>query len=239
MDPYQLTFQTWNKVADAYQDRFLDVEMFGSPPLTPRLSGLEVEYTIALIHSSEAGKREATIGFDVGQGTQDLGFRGEVPVTRHLTEAEIRDCYVAGTGNAIVETVTGRDPLEVPAALVAGLHPLDCHLRPAAGCRAKVDHPLAGFRQLLVGDHVRVQLLRVVARLAVAPPAEQALRHPALFELMFSPLIPDKSQYPELEEAATSSYRLLEKCVGDYLHAHGGSAAPHNPPTMKPTPRQA
>src|SRR5262249_45925301 len=29
---------------------------------------------------SEAGKREATIGFDVGQGTQDLGFRGEAPV---------------------------------------------------------------------------------------------------------------------------------------------------------------
>jgi hypothetical protein len=28
----------------------------------------------------EAGKREATLKFDVGQGTQDLGFRAEVPV---------------------------------------------------------------------------------------------------------------------------------------------------------------
>jgi hypothetical protein len=28
----------------------------------------------------EGGKREATFRFDVGQGTQDLGFRGEVPV---------------------------------------------------------------------------------------------------------------------------------------------------------------
>ena len=35
---------------------------------------------MALIYSSEAGKREATLGFDVGQGTQDLGFRGECPV---------------------------------------------------------------------------------------------------------------------------------------------------------------
>ncbi len=61
-------------------DRFLDVEMFRSPPMTRNLSGLEVEYAIALIYSSEAGKREATIGFDVGAGTQDLGFRGEVPV---------------------------------------------------------------------------------------------------------------------------------------------------------------
>jgi hypothetical protein len=61
-------------------DRFLHVEMFASPPMTDALSGLEVEYAIALIYSSEAGKREATIGFDVAQGNQDLGFRGEVPV---------------------------------------------------------------------------------------------------------------------------------------------------------------
>jgi hypothetical protein len=61
-------------------DRFLHVEMFDKPPMTANLSGLEVEYAIALVHSSESGKREATIGFDVGQGTQDLGFRAEVPV---------------------------------------------------------------------------------------------------------------------------------------------------------------
>ena len=39
-----------------------------------------MEYAIALIYSSESGKREATIGFDVGQGNQDLGFRGEMAV---------------------------------------------------------------------------------------------------------------------------------------------------------------
>jgi hypothetical protein len=61
-------------------DRFLAVEMFDQPPLTDKLSGLGVEYAVALIYSHEAGKREATIGFDVEQGNQDLGFRGEVPV---------------------------------------------------------------------------------------------------------------------------------------------------------------
>ena len=60
--------------------RFLSVEMFTSPPMTENLSGLKLEYAIALIYSVDAGKREATIGFDVGQGTQDLGFRGETPV---------------------------------------------------------------------------------------------------------------------------------------------------------------
>jgi hypothetical protein len=62
------------------KDRFLQVEMFTSPPMTTNLSGLQVEYAIALIYSTEAGKREATIGMDVGQGTQDLGFRAEVPI---------------------------------------------------------------------------------------------------------------------------------------------------------------
>ncbi len=60
--------------------RFLQVELFTAPPMTPHLSGLRVEYALALICSGEAGKREATLGFDVGQGTQDLGFRGEAPV---------------------------------------------------------------------------------------------------------------------------------------------------------------
>lgn len=69
-----------NENKDRATDRFLQVEMFQSPPMTRELSGLEVEYAIALVYSHEAGKREATIGFDVGAGTQDLGFRGETPV---------------------------------------------------------------------------------------------------------------------------------------------------------------
>jgi hypothetical protein len=60
--------------------RFLDAEIFGKQPMTPSLSGLKVEYMLALIHSSEAGKREVTFGFDIGFGSQDLGFRAEVPV---------------------------------------------------------------------------------------------------------------------------------------------------------------
>jgi EF hand len=63
-----------------HRDRFLDLQMVTGPPLTRNLSGLKVEYVVLLVYSTEAGKREATLGFDVGQGTQDLGFRGEAPV---------------------------------------------------------------------------------------------------------------------------------------------------------------
>ena len=68
------------KASPKIVDRFLELEVFKSPPMTLELSGLGVEYVLGLVYSSEAGKREATIGFDVGQGNQDLGFRGEVAV---------------------------------------------------------------------------------------------------------------------------------------------------------------
>jgi hypothetical protein len=67
--------------------RFAQLEMFQSPPMTQNLSGLKVEYAIALIYSSEAGKRELTVTFDAGQGTQDLGFRAEVPVVFDIKPA--------------------------------------------------------------------------------------------------------------------------------------------------------
>jgi hypothetical protein len=69
------------------KERFLSVEMFAAPPLSDKLSGLEVEYMIALIYAHEAGKREATIGFDVEQGNQDLGFRGETAVLFEVVRA--------------------------------------------------------------------------------------------------------------------------------------------------------
>lgn len=69
------------------KDRFLDVEMFTDQPMTKKLSGLKVEYALALIHSSQAGKREAVISFAVDQGSQDLGFRAETPVLFNVRPA--------------------------------------------------------------------------------------------------------------------------------------------------------
>lgn len=76
-----------NENTSGATDRFLELEMFRSRPMTPDLSGLNVEYAIALIYSIESGKREATIGFDVGSGTQDIGFRGEVPILFEIKRA--------------------------------------------------------------------------------------------------------------------------------------------------------
>ena len=61
-------------------NRFLDAQMFDKQPLKPGLSGLELEYRIIQLYSRDVGRREALLGFHVGQGTQDLGFRNSVPI---------------------------------------------------------------------------------------------------------------------------------------------------------------
>ena len=61
-------------------DRWLDLAMFDMPPLQPRLSGLALEYRIIQLYSRDRGRREAQLAFNVGQGTQDIGFRNDVAI---------------------------------------------------------------------------------------------------------------------------------------------------------------
>jgi hypothetical protein len=62
------------------RDRWLDLAMFKKPPFTAYLSGLELEYRIIQLYSRDAGKREAKLSFNVGQGTQDIGFRNDTDI---------------------------------------------------------------------------------------------------------------------------------------------------------------
>lgn len=61
-------------------DRWMDILAYDSQPLTKTLTGLELEYRIIQVYSRDKGKREAKLQFDIGQGTQDLGFRNEAAI---------------------------------------------------------------------------------------------------------------------------------------------------------------
>jgi hypothetical protein len=67
-------------VGKAGDDQWLDAAVVGESPLTGKLSGGKVDYLLLRLTARQTGKREATLQFDVGQGTQDLGFRAEVPI---------------------------------------------------------------------------------------------------------------------------------------------------------------
>jgi hypothetical protein len=61
-------------------DVWLDLDMFNKQPMKQNLSGLRLEYALVQLYSLDAGKREAKLSFNVGQGTQDIGYRNEVDI---------------------------------------------------------------------------------------------------------------------------------------------------------------
>jgi hypothetical protein len=66
---------------DRINDRWVQIQLFTDRPLPgAKLSGLELEYRVVQLYSRDAGKRSAKFVVDVGQGTQDVGFRSELDV---------------------------------------------------------------------------------------------------------------------------------------------------------------
>ena len=74
-----------NQNTEGAKDRFLAMEMLRDPPLSDKLSGLEAEYLVAIIYSSDAGQREATIGFELTANEQVA--RGEAKVQLDVAPA--------------------------------------------------------------------------------------------------------------------------------------------------------
>jgi hypothetical protein len=66
--------------ADQIAGRWLDLAPYVAQPMAAKLSGLGVEYRVVSLFSRDAGQREAKLTFDVGQGSQDLGFRSEIDI---------------------------------------------------------------------------------------------------------------------------------------------------------------
>ena len=78
------------------RDRWVDLSIYDKPPMRNRLSGLGVEYVILQVYSRDAGQRSAQIGFNVGQGSQDIGFRNDIDILftalpAHPVRVKVRD----------------------------------------------------------------------------------------------------------------------------------------------------
>jgi len=62
------------------RERWAEIAIYDRPPMRPRLSGLAIEYVILQVYSRDSGQRSAILSFNVGQGTQDIGFRNDIEV---------------------------------------------------------------------------------------------------------------------------------------------------------------
>lgn len=88
---------------EAVRERWADISLLSktlsppsyskaSPPV--RLSGFALEYRILMIYSRDAGERSAKLAFDVGQGTQDVGFLNEVTILFQIATAHSISLHV-------------------------------------------------------------------------------------------------------------------------------------------------
>ncbi len=93
-------------------NRWLDIMTFDQQPLVAKLSGLNLEYRIVQVYSRDKGKREALLGFNVGQGTQDVGFRNEIAVLFECEPAvRVRLSVLDDDGKPTTGQFTFRDKL--------------------------------------------------------------------------------------------------------------------------------
>lgn len=80
----------------------------------PKIGGVVHTHSAAAVAFCQALRELPCLGT-----THADHFLGTVPLTRNLTPAEIAEDYEGNTGKVILERFAGRDPMDVPAALVA------------------------------------------------------------------------------------------------------------------------
>jgi len=197
-------------------NRWMDIELYKGQPLVATLSGLELEYRILEVYSRDAGKREAKISFNVGQGTQDIGFRNDVnilfecvPSTEVVFQVEDDD-GAPTTASFIVRDARGR-------------------IYPSPSRRLAPDfffHP---------------QIYRASGEIVFLPPGEYSVEYTRGPEY----LVDRRTiKVPEGAKSHREAFRLkrwikprdLGWFSGDH-HVHGGGCAHYESPTQGVTPQ--
>jgi len=95
------------------RDKWAELSIYDKPPLLAKLSGLVLEYRIIEIYSRDRGQRSARVSFNVGQGTQDIGFRNDVVVVFNALPARPVTLRVRDeNGNSGMAAFVIRDALD-------------------------------------------------------------------------------------------------------------------------------
>ena len=92
------------------RDRWATISIYDKRPMPRRLSGLAIEYVILEVYSRDSGQRSAQIAFNVGQGTQDVGYRNDVSILFTAQPARLMTIRVRDeNGKAGVASLLIRD----------------------------------------------------------------------------------------------------------------------------------
>lgn len=79
----------------------------------PQIGGVVHTHSVNAVAFAQAGKPIPALGT-----THADYFFGDIPCTRSLTAEEVQEAYEINTGNVIVETFEGKDPMAIPGVVV-------------------------------------------------------------------------------------------------------------------------
>lgn len=106
-------------------NRFLEIQMYTNRPLQLNLSGLKLEYAVVQIYCKDAGKREVEIGYHVGQGSQDIGFRNTAATLFDISPSVKVNLHVKDEdGSATMASFLITGALDHPSGKLTGIYPL-------------------------------------------------------------------------------------------------------------------
>ena len=88
----------------------------------PQMGGIVHTHSVHAVAFAQAGKPITALA--------DYFF-GNIPCTRSLTSEEVNEAYEVNTGNVIVETFEGKDPMAIPGVVVKNHGPFAWGKSPA------------------------------------------------------------------------------------------------------------
>jgi hypothetical protein len=136
-------------------NRFLEIQIYANRPLQPNLSGLKLEYAVVQIYSKEAGKREAEISYNVGQGSQDVGFRNSTHILFDVKPSvKVKFQVKDHDGSPAMASFIITDSQEHASGKFKGIYPL-----PSRRVAASDEYPDFFFQPQIYrkdGEHVKL-----------------------------------------------------------------------------------
>lgn len=135
------------------ESRFLEIQTYQHKPMQKNLSGQRLEYVVVQLYSKDAGTKEVELGFHVGQGTQDIGFRNTTHVLFTIRPSvKVRLRVEDEDGSAAMASFTITDSIERSANRFSSIYPL-----PSKRVAAYDEFPDFFFQQQVYrkdGEHV-------------------------------------------------------------------------------------
>ncbi len=107
------------------ENRFLEAKMYTGRPLLSNLTGYKLEYAVVQLYSSQSGQREVEIGFNVGQGSQDIGFRNTTHILFDIRPSvKVKFNIKDDNGSPAMASFTITDKVDRMAGRLGGVYPL-------------------------------------------------------------------------------------------------------------------